>query len=290
MKEFKGKVAVVTGAASGIGFALAERFAAAGMRIVLADVEEEPLARAAQELDAKGAKTLAVRTDVSDPAAVSALAKATLDTFGGVHVVCNNAGVAGDMATIWEQAPEAWQWVLGVNLWGVIHGIRTFMPILLEQGGEGHVVNTASMAGHLSMPFGGPYNASKYAVVAISEAMYFELEMVGSPVGVSVLCPGWVRTRIIDGDRLRPESLKTAHPLSEGQQAIREMARAQIEAGLPPSAVAERVFEAVRDRRFYVFPHPEMLAAVRDRMETILAGRNPNADVAREALSTPPKA
>jgi NAD(P)-dependent dehydrogenase (short-subunit alcohol dehydrogenase family) len=180
--------------------------------------------------------------------------------------------------------------VLGVNLWGVIHGIRTFMPILLEQGTEGHIVNTASMAGHLSMPFGGPYNASKYAVVAISEAMFFELEMMGSPVGVSVLCPGWVRTRIIDSDRLRPESLKAAHPLSEGQQAIREMARAQIEAGLPPSAVADRVFEAVRDRRFYVFPHPEMLAAVRDRMETILEGRNPNADIARVALSTPPKA
>jgi NAD(P)-dependent dehydrogenase (short-subunit alcohol dehydrogenase family) len=287
MKEFRGKVAVVTGAASGIGFAMAERFAAEGMRIVLADVEEEPLARAAQELDAKGARTLAVPTDVSDPAAVSALAKATLDTFGAVHVVCNNAGVAGDMGPTWEQDPGNWGWVLGVNLWGVIHGIRTFVPILLEQGVEGHVVNTASMAGHLSMPFGGPYNASKFAVVAISEAMFFELEMTGSPVSVSVLCPGWVRTRIIDSDRLRPPTLQSARPLSEGQQAFREMARGLIEAGLPPSAVAERVFEAVRDRRFYVFPHPEMLVAVRDRMDAILAERNPSADIARLTLGGP---
>ena len=155
MNEFRDKVAVVTGAASGIGLALAERFAADGMKVVLSDVEEEPLARAAQELDAKGATTLAVRTDVSKGADVDALARATLDAFGGVHVVCNNAGVAGDMAPVWEQTVDNWTWVLGVNLWGVIHGIRAFTPIMLEQGDEGHVVNTASIAGHLSMPFGG---------------------------------------------------------------------------------------------------------------------------------------
>jgi len=280
MKDFRDRVAVVTGAASGIGRALAERFAGEGMKVVLADVDEEPLARAAQELDARGAATLAVPTDVSKAADVAALAERTLATFGGVHVVCNNAGVAGDMRSGWEQTLENWQWVLGVNLWGVIHGIRTFVPIMLEGGDEGHVVNTASIAGHVTMPFGGPYNATKFAVVTISESLHLELEMLAATVRVSVLCPGWVRTRILDSDRTRPAELANAAPLSEGQQAFQQMARALVESGIPPAAVADRVLEAIRAERFWIFPHPEMLAAVRARMEGILAEVNPSADVA----------
>ena len=289
MKEFKDRVAVVTGAASGIGLALAERFAAEGMKVVLSDVEEEPLARAAQDLDAKGATTLAVRTDVSKAGEVDALARATLDTFGGVHVVCNNAGVAGEMATVWENTLDTWTWVFGVNLWGVIHGLRAFTPLMLEQGTDGHIVNTASMAGHLSMPFGSVYNATKFAVVAISESLHHELAMLGSSVKVSVLCPGWVRTQIADSARTRPEALQNEAPVGEGLQAFQELARTLIDAGIPPSEVAERVMSAIRDERFYVFPHPEMLATVRERMENVLAERNPTFDPAR-LTETGPKA
>jgi len=279
MKDFKDKVAVVTGAASGIGLALAERFAADGMKVVLSDIEEEPLARAAQELDAKGAKTLAVRSDVAKAADVDALAKATLEAFGAVHVVCNNAGVSADMAPVWEQTVENWTWVLGVNLWGVIHGVRAFTPIMLEQGTEGHIVNTASMAGHLSMPFGSVYHVTKHAVVTMSESLHHELAMLDSSVKVSVLCPGWVRTQIVDSERTRPSELANVAPASESQQGFREMARALVNAGIPPSEVAERVSNAIRDERFYVFPHPEMLGMVRERVEGVLAERNPVFDM-----------
>jgi NAD(P)-dependent dehydrogenase (short-subunit alcohol dehydrogenase family) len=287
MQDFKERVAVVTGAASGIGFGMAERFARAGMKVVLADVEEEPLARAARDLQARGAAALAVPTDVAQAAAVDALAAATLDAFGAVHVVCNNAGVSGEMIPTWEQALETWSWVLGVNLWGVIHGIRTFTPILLAQGTEGHIVNTASMAGLVSLPFGAIYHASKHAVVTISESLHWELEMLGAKVKASVLCPGWVRTRIIDSDRTRPQALKSPRPLTEGQQAFRQMARQLVGAGIPAAEVAERVFAAIRDERFYVFPHPEMLGLVRERTETVLAQRNPTIDMARLSPAPP---
>lgn len=280
MKDFKGKVAVVTGAASGIGRGLAERFAAEGMHVVLADVEVGPLAQAQQELAAQGVSTLAVRTDVSKAADVAALAEKTLATFGAVHVVCNNAGVGGESAPVWEIPVEGWQWTLGVNLWGVIHGIRTFVPIMLQQGSEGHVVNTASMAGHLSLPLLSPYHASKFAVVTISESLHFELEMSGANVKVSVLCPGFVRTNIMASERNRPAELQTApRPLSEAQQALRATFESSVAGGTPPSEVAARVVEAIREERFYVFPHPEMLSAVRDRMEGIVAQRNPGLGV-----------
>lgn len=276
MKDFKGKVAVVTGAASGIGRGLAERFASEGMHVVLADVEEEPLVQAEHAFRARGASTLAVRTDVSRADEVAALAEKTLAAFGAVHIVCNNAGVGGDAGAVWEIPVEGWQWTLGVNLWGVLHGIRTFVPIMLQQGGEGHVVNTASMAGHVSLPFLSPYHATKFAVVTISESLHFELTTSGAPVKVSVLCPGFVRTNIMASERNRPADLLTPpRPTSEAQQALRAAFESNVAAGIPPSDVAARVIEAIREERFYIFPHPEMLGAVSQRMERILAQRNP---------------
>jgi NAD(P)-dependent dehydrogenase (short-subunit alcohol dehydrogenase family) len=283
MREFKDRVAVVTGAASGIGYAMAERFATEGMKVVLADVEDAALARAASALQAKGARTLAVRTDVSKAGDVAALAEKTLAAFGAVHVVCNNAGVGGDAVPVWEQSVECWRWVLDVNLWGVIHGMRTFVPILLQQGCEGHVVNTASMAGHLSMPMLSVYHATKFAVVTISESLHLELAMMGAPVKASVLCPGFVRTNIMDSQRNRPAELRAAdRPVSEAERALQSTFEQFVAAGIPPAQVADRVLEAIRDERFYIFPHPEFLAAVRSRMQTILAQENPTLEMPEE--------
>ena len=274
MKEFAGKVAVVTGGASGIGRAMAERFAKARMKVVVADVEERALAEAAREIGASGTETLAVRTDVSKGAEVEALAKKTLDRFGAVHVVCNNAGVAVS-ALSWEYTVADWEWVLGVNLWGVIHGVRVFTPILLGQGGEGHIVNTASLAGLLSGGGAATYNVSKHGVVTLSETMHQELLALGAKVRVSVLCPGFVSTHIADSTRNRPADLADTARRPEGFEQMEALGRQLIAAGSPPAMIAERVFEAVRDERFYVIPHPEWKDQIRTRMEDILAERNP---------------
>jgi NAD(P)-dependent dehydrogenase (short-subunit alcohol dehydrogenase family) len=275
MKDLNQRVAVVTGAASGIGYALAERFADEGMRVVLADVEDQALARASESLNARGATTLAVRTDVSQAGDVEALADATLTRFGAVHVLCNNAGVGGDAAPTWELPLETWRWVLEVNFWGVVHGVRTFVPIMLRQDTEGHIVNTASMAGLLSMPLLSPYHATKFAVVSLTESLHYELALANAKLGTSVLCPGFVRTNIMDSARNRPEHLRAALPTAEASQALLGAFQSVVAAGIPPSVVAERVVEAIREKRFYIFPHPEMLVAVRARMETLLAQRNP---------------
>ena len=275
MKTLRDRVAVVTGAASGIGLAMAERFAAEGMKVVLADVEATALAAAETRVAAAGVPTLAVRTDVSRAVDVEALADATVERFGAVHVLCNNAGVAGDGIPTWEQSLEAWQWVLGVNLWGVIHGIRSFVPRMLAHGDEAHVVNTASMAGHLSMPFLSSYNATKHAVVTISESLHYELEMVGTRVHVSVLCPGFVRTNILDSSRNRPPELQDDAQRSEAAQAFQMTFCGYLEAGKSPSEVADVVTEAIRAERFWIFPHPEMLDAIRQRGAMIVAQENP---------------
>jgi len=204
MKDFQNKVAVITGAASGIGRALAERSARAGMKVVLADVEEDALVRTEKEMRAAGGTVLAVRTDVSKAHDVQALARKTLDAFGSVHLLCNNAGVAVATKAIWETSLEDWQWCLGVNLWGVIHGIRTFVPIMLRQDVEAHVVNTASIAGLLSLPYIAIYNATKHAVVTITESLHHELSLLSSKVKASVLCPGFIRTSIMASYRNRP--------------------------------------------------------------------------------------
>ena len=284
MKEFRDKVAVITGAASGIGRALAQRLASEGMKIVLADVETAALEQAARELEAAGAPALAVRTDVSKAEEVERLAQAALDKFGAVHVVCNNAGVAMSAPT-WMNTVADWQWVLGVNLWGVIHGVRVFTPILLSQGVAAHIVNTASMAGMICGPGASAYNVTKFGVVALSETLHHELSMLGAPVHVSVLCPGFVNTRILDATRNRPVALGDTAPAMPGADEMEQMARQLIAAGTPPSAVADIVFDAMRAERFYIFPHPQWKQYIRARMEDILEERTPTLGTMDEVLN-----
>ena len=266
---------MITGGASGIGHAMAEAFAAEGARVVLADIEPDALDETARGLRAAGASVLAVPTDVSKPDAVQALAHRAVAEFGRVDVVCNNAGVALSGPT-WEHSLQDWEWLLGVNLWGVVHGIRTFVPLMLEQGGEGHIVNTGSVAGLTSNPFMSIYNVSKHAVVTLSETLHKELSLMEAPVKVSVLCPGFVSTRILDAERNRPAGLQNPAP-AERHPTFEEMAHTAIAAGLPPSDAAARVVDAVKQERFYVLTHPEFAPRVRERMEDILEARNPAA-------------
>ncbi len=268
MEDFRGKTAVITGAASGIGRALAERFAELDMKLVLADVEAPRLTEVAAALEGQGAQVLPVVTDVSSTTSVQALAAAAHDAFGHVHLLCNNAGVGGG-GPIASLSTGDWQWVLGVNLWGVINGLSAFLPSMLASGEEGHIVNTASIAGLVAGPMNAPYNASKFAVVAISEGLHAELAMTGARIGVSVLCPGFVRTDIINAARNRPPELAGGEPV-EPPPGLVDMLRAQFEAGTPPAQVAELVDLAVRDRRLYVFTDREHIPAVEVRTQAIL--------------------
>ena len=272
MKEFQGKVAVVTGAASGIGRALAERFAAEKMKVVLADVEEEPLRKAASEMEALGADVIYVRVDVSKFEEVEALARTAVEAFGAVHVLCNNAGVAGRLGPLWTQSQKDWDWVLGVNLWGVVHGIRAFVPLMVEQGSEGHVVNTASIAGLISLPNTGAYNVSKHAVVTLSETLHHELALVGSKIKVSVVCPGFVNTRIVESERNRAEAEK---PEAGEPDAWEVGFREAVANGLPPEIVAHRVLDAISEEKLYVITHPELKGAVKRRLNDLLQETNP---------------
>lgn len=272
MDELAGRVAVVTGAASGIGLALARAFAAESMAVVLADVEEAALEKAAAELAEAGADTLAVPTDVSDAAAVAALADAAYERFGAAHVLCNNAGVSGGGLT-WEIPLADWDWILGVNLRGVINGVHAFVPRMIAGGAEGHVVNTASIAGLVSTPFMAGYNVSKHGVVALSETMSVELAMLGTPIGVSVLCPGWVRTRIHEADRNRPGG--SASGGDPAVAAMRSVVEQWIAEGMDPADVAAAVVDAVRNRRFYVKTHAAMEELIRRRHAAIEEGADP---------------
>jgi NAD(P)-dependent dehydrogenase (short-subunit alcohol dehydrogenase family) len=276
MELTAGKVAVVTGAASGIGLALAERFARAGLDVVLADVEQPALQAASEKIAGLGAKTLAVPTDVSDETAVSALAAAAIDRFGAVHVVCNNAGVAS-LADPWFGPISAWEWVLGVNLWGVIHGIRAFLPLLAAQG-ESHIVNTASIAG-LIPGIGPSYDATKHAVVAISEDLYRAMKVAMLPVGVSVLCPGWVRTSITQADRNWPEKLGEVPLWAATAEVTEPHLHRAVDEGMAPAGVADLVADAITANRFWVFTDPRFTQIALDRWQRIAEGHNPQAEV-----------
>ena len=275
MESLAGRVAVVTGAASGMGRSMALRFARSGMDVVLADVEEPALAAAASEVDATGVRSLAVVADVSDAAAMDHLAEAAFERFGTVHVVCNNAGV-GTGGPIWEMTTQDWEWVLGVNLWGVVHGLRVFVPRLVEQD-EGHVVNTASIAGLTSHAHMGPYNASKHAVVTISETLWHELRTSGSKVGVTVLCPGLVNTGILDSSRNRPERLlgRAAREPTPAEEARWQAIRDLYSAALSPDAVADMVYDAVLEDRLYILTDDAFDEAIRTRHEDVQQRRNP---------------
>lgn len=278
MKEFKDKVAVITGAASGIGRSIADRCAQEGMKVVLADLEKEDLTKAEEEMKAKGATALAVPTDVSKAADVEALAKKTVDAFGAVHLLCNNAGV-GPMTWILGSTLAEWEWVVGVNLWGVIHGVRVFTPIMLEQDMDCHIVNTASRAGLVCAPSLGLYRVTKHAVVALSETLYHELAQKKAKIHVSLLCPAMVKTGIMDWERRRPAALQKerADKLTRPEEeALAQKMLRSMETAMSPDQVADLVLKAVKEEKFYIFPHPELADEVRLRMEDILQGRNPS--------------
>ncbi len=275
MKEFKGKTAVITGGASGIGFGIAQKCVKEGMKVVLADVNEADLAGAAKTLKQAGGDVLAVRTDVSKRADVQALADRTLQTFGAVHLLVNNAGV-GAGTTPWESTWNDWEWVMGVDLWGVINGVKLFTPVMIAQNTECHIVNTSSMAGMMAFMHSAPYQVVKHAVVALSENLSVSLANRRSLVKVSVLCPGFVKTHTMTSERNRPEELRDAPvPMSPEQKAMVEAAMANVETGMLPAEVAEFVFRAIREEQFYILTHPGEVPAIRERMENILGGRNP---------------
>lgn len=277
MKDFNDKVAVITGAAAGIGRAIAERCAKEGMKVVLADVEAPALAQAENEMKAAGANVLAVVTDVSKASDVEALAAKTLDAFGAVHLVFNNAGVGiVPPRCLWENTLADWEWILGVNLWGVIHGVRTFVPIMLGQDTEGHVVNTASIAGLSSIPYNGTYGLTKHAVVALTESLYYELDLRNAKLKTSVLCPGFVRTNIMDGDRNRPAELPNVPPEQTSAPATMEVAyRQAVEEGMSPAEVADQVFDALRNERLYILTTHDYDDLIRLRTEDIVTQTNP---------------
>jgi NAD(P)-dependent dehydrogenase (short-subunit alcohol dehydrogenase family) len=267
-----GKVAVVTGAGSGIGLALANAFAATGCSVVLADVQMDALDAAAAEVGAHGVDTLTVRTDVSKREQVEELATATMERFGAVHLVCNNAGVGG-AGDPWLGPIETWEWVMGVNFWGVVHGVRTFLPHLVMSGG-GHIVNTASIAG-LYPGFAAPYDASKHAVVAITEGLYHSMQAAGMPIGVSCLCPGWVKTGIMESERNWPSALGDVPEPAAGAEITSNYVKRAIAEGMQPGAVADLVADAIRSDRFWIFPHTDFLEIAVERFHSIGEQLNP---------------
>ena len=276
MERLDDKVAVVTGGGSGIGLAMAERFLAEGMLVVIADIEQSALERATATLGA-GDRLLAVSTDVSDPASVDALAGKAARRFGAVHVICNNAGVGGHFGLSWETPLAEWEWMFSVNVRGVIHGVRSFVPGLIARG-EGHVVNTASIAGWAGVPTMGPYCASKHAVVGMSESLRRELALVGSGVGVSVLCPGMVNSRIISSERnwpasLGPEPAGGSDPLTDTIRST--LITGTTEGPVDPSAAAEATVEGILANRFVVTTHPEDLVTAAERRIAAAKGQDP---------------
>jgi NAD(P)-dependent dehydrogenase (short-subunit alcohol dehydrogenase family) len=276
MRELAGKVAVITGAGSGFGREFARIGAREGMKLVLADVQQDALDGAVEEMRGAGAEALGVIADVSSAADVERLAARAWERFGAVHLLFNNAGVAGGGGFVWESSLKDWQWILGVNVMGVVHGIRAFVPRMLKQDCECHVVNTASAAGLVSAPLMSAYNVSKHAVVTLSETFFHDLRVANAKVGVSVLCPAFVPTNIRSSERNRPPQLSDDAPPTPSQVAARERSEKAVSSGrLSAAEVASMTFEAVRENRFYVITHPKMLASVELRMQDILARRNP---------------
>ena len=275
MKVFRDRVAVVTGAASGIGLALAGRFAAEGMKIVLADIEAAALATAETALRRTALAVLAVEVDVARPEDVERLARETYATFGAAHVLCNNAGVAV-IGAAHEHSLADWQWVINVNLWGVIHGVRAFLPRMLAGGDEGHIINTASMAGLTTAPFMSVYDVTKHGVVALSESMYKELRLANAPIGVSVVCPGLIDTNIMRSSRNRPAELSEEGKAGPLAQAFGQALSDRLAGGYPPSEVAEQVIAGIRDDRFYIVPaQPEVKGGIAVRAQDLLELKNP---------------
>ena len=281
MQSFAEKTAVITGAGSGLGREFALLGAKLGMRLVLADVQQDALKQTEASAMALGAEVLSQVCDVRHGEEVESLAHEAVQRFGSIHLVFNNAGV-GAGGLIWESTQHDWEWVLGVNVWGVIHGVRVFTPIMLasekaDPTFQGHIVNTASMAGLLTPPAMGVYNVSKHAVVALTETLYHDLSLIESGLGVSVLCPYFVPTGISQSESVRPSDAKPAEPATRSQQLSQAMLEKAVTAGKVSAAeVAQMTFDAIRARQFYIYSHPQSLGNVDRRMQDILHARNPS--------------
>ncbi len=292
MKNFNGKVAVITGAASGFGREFAIAGAAQGMKLVLADIQQAQLDATIAELTAAGAKVVGMRCDVSRAEDVQALADLAMTNFGGVNLVFNNAGV-GSGGLVWENTVKDWEWVLGVNLWGVIHGVRIFTPLMLAQAKreadyEGYIVNTASMAGLLSPQLMGAYNVSKHAVVTLSETLYQDLRSVTSQISCSVLCPAFVPTGISSSHRTRPAELQNESAPTESMMVAQKTIHKAVTSGkLTAADVIKLTFDAVRDEKFYIITHPKIMATVKMRLEDIEHMQNPRDPYALKEDSRP---
>lgn len=280
MKDFRGKVAVITGAASGLGRAFADTAAGLGMKLVLADVQPKALEHATEELLAGGAEVLSMVCDVSKASHVQELADSAIARFHHVHLVFNNAGV-GCGGLVWENSEQDWEWVLGVNLMGVVHGVRTFTRVMLECAGrdadfEGHIVNTASMAGLLTPPAMGIYNVSKHAVVALTETLHHDLKLVDAPITASVLCPYFVPTGIAQSHRNRPDELASHERSTPSQMAAQMLTEKAVESGrVTAQDVARITFDGIREGRFYIYSHPQALGAAAERFEAMVQGKPP---------------
>lgn len=277
MKTFSGKVAVITGSGSGMGEAMAWRFAKEGMKIVIADIDAKAAQRVCDALVAAGHAAIAVRTDVADPASVQHLADTAWDTFGSVDVLCNNAGVvpSGRYRPVWEYPLEDWKWSFDVNLMGVAHGLRSFIPRMLAQGSEAHVVITASIAGLISGSGSAVYSAAKTAAVRVAEALYASLQETKAPIGVTVLCPGLVNTRIYESERNRPDSLLPEGGAAPETAELQAIAESLYASAISPETVAEQVYAAVRDNTLYALTTENFDSQIRERMEAILERRAP---------------
>lgn len=279
ISDFKGKTAVITGAGSGFGLACARIGASLGMQLVLIDVQQDALDAANAELQAAGAQTLAFRLDVSNAAQMEAMADSVKSRWGAPHLVFNNAGV-GSGGLIWENTTQDWDWVLGVNLMGVVHGVRLFTPMMLEAAAQdaawqGHIVNTASMAGLLNPPNMGVYNVSKHAVVSLSETLYQDLRLVTGQIGASVLCPYFVDTGISQSFRNRPANME-GNPTRSQKVQHAMISKAVASGKVSAAEVAQLVFDAVANNQFYIYSHPKAIGAVQTRLEDVLQARNPS--------------
>jgi NAD(P)-dependent dehydrogenase (short-subunit alcohol dehydrogenase family) len=287
MKVFSGKTAVITGAGSGFGREFARTAAALGMNLALADIQQDALDAITEDLRSGGTKVFSLRTDVAKQADMETLAAQTFETYGGVHLLFNNAGV-GAGGFVWENSVADWEWVLGVNLWSVIHGIRLFVPKMLAQGDECHVVNTASVAGLLSAQTMGIYNASKHAVVTLSETLYQDLRAARANIGVTVLCPAFVPTGIANSERNRPAELPAAAP-TESQKIAQAASNKAVSSGkLTAAHVAAKTFDCIREQKFYCITHPKILGSVELRLQDILLQRNPTDPFSLKPSVAPP--
>jgi NAD(P)-dependent dehydrogenase (short-subunit alcohol dehydrogenase family) len=272
VQDFRNKVAVVTGAASGIGKAMAQRFASEGMRLALADIEQEPLAHLAAALREAGTQVIHERVDVSKPDDLERLAARAYSEFEAVDLLCNNAGILPPGAPVWKEPLSNWHWTLNVNFFGVLHGVQAFVPRMIEANRDAHIINTASLAGLTTRPLMSAYNVSKHAVVALSECLYAELQLTTQKIHVSVLCPAFSKTRLAESARNRPEGVPADPAASFGfHDALKRI----VEEGTPPEEIADAVIEAVRKNQFWILTHPRLDQGIRDRFESMLARSNP---------------